>query len=416
MRRSGFSATIACVAATIAIAMPVMLAQTTPPPAGAGRGGGRQGPPPGGFQRVAPLPFPDSEQIVETTGPAVRVVPMFKGLATPWSLAFLPNGDMLITEKGGALRIARGGTLDPAPVAGTPQVAVIQQGGLLEVAVHPQFATNQFVYLTYSKETPKGPTTALARGRFDGKALVDVKDLLVSENVNTGGIHFGSKLAFGRDGLLYMSLGERNDRTRAQRLDNHGGKILRLKDDGTPAPGNPFAGKDGAKPEIFTYGHRNVQGLAIHPDTGAVWATEHGPQGGDEMNVVEAGKNYGWPVITFGREYSGETISTQPAREGMEQPITFWSPSPGLSGMAFYTGDKFPWKGQIFLGALAGLGVYRVGMNEKGLAGRELMLNSLRQRIRDVRQGPDGFLYLVVDANPGGILRVEPAPAATGSK
>ena len=418
MRSPGLKATVAIVAGALAITTAALVAGQTPP-AGAAQGRGRQGgpppPSPGGFQRLNPLPFPDAPQVVESIGMQVRVVPVVKGLATPWSLAFLPNGDMLITEKAGALRIVRGGTLDPKPVPGTPEVAVIQQGGLLEVALHPQFAKNQFVYLTYSKATEKGPTTALARGRFDGTALVDVKDLLVTENTNNGGIHFGSKLAFGRDGLLYMSAGERNDRHRAQRLDNHGGKILRLNDDGTPAAGNPFAGKDGAKPEIYSYGHRNVQGLAVHPDTGAVWATEHGPQGGDELNLVEAGKNYGWPVITYGREYSGEIISAQPAREGLEQPFTFWSPSPGLSGMIFYTGDKFPWKGQVILGALAGTGLYRVGMNEKGLAGREPMLTTLRQRIRDVRQGPDGLLYLVVDANQGGILRVEPT-AVSGSK
>jgi glucose/arabinose dehydrogenase len=419
MRSSRTKATLAIVAGALAMT-PALFAGQTPPAGaaqGAGRGGRQGGPPPGGFQRLNPLPFPDAAQVVDSSGMQLRVVPAVKGLATPWSLAFLPNGDMLVTEKGGALRIVRGGTLDPAPIPGTPQVAVIQQGGLLEVAVHPQFAKNQFVYLTYSKTTEKGATTALARGRFDGKALLDVKDLLVTENTNTGGIHFGSKLAFGRDGLLYMSVGERNDRNRAQRLDNHGGKILRLNDDGTAAAGNPFAGKDGAKAEIFSYGHRNVQGLAVHPDTGAVWATEHGPQGGDELNLVEAGKNYGWPVITHGREYSGEIISAQPAREGLEQPYTSWSPSPGLSGMIFYTGDKFPWKGQLILGALAHTGIYRVGINEKGLAGREFMLTTLRQRIRDVRQGPDGFIYLVVDANPGGILRVEPAAvAATGSK
>ena len=283
-------------------------------PAGGRQGGGRQGPPPGGFQRPPSPPFPDAAQVVETIGAPVRVVPMFKGLATPWSLAFLPNGDMLITEKAGKLRIVRGGTLDPVPVAGTPEVFAVGQGGLLEVAVHPQFAQNQFVYLTYSKGKEKEGTTALARGRFDGKALVDVKDLLVTDNWNTGGIHFGSKLAFGKDGMLYMSVGERNDRVRAQNPNIHGGKILRLKDDGTVPPDNPFVGKTGYKPEIFTWGHRNVQALAVHPDTGAVWATEHGPQGGDELNLVEAGKNYGWPVITFGREYSGEVISTQPAQ------------------------------------------------------------------------------------------------------
>jgi glucose/arabinose dehydrogenase len=353
---------------------------------------------------------------VETNGQNVRVVPMFKGLASPWSLAFLPNGDMLITEKPGRLRIARNGTLDPQPVAGTPAVFAAGQGGLLEVALHPQFAKNQLVYLTYSKAREKEATTALARGRFDGKALVDVKDIFVADNWNTGGAHFGSKLAFGRDGMLYMTVGERNDRNRAQNTNIHGGKVLRLKDDGTVPPDNPFVGKAGFKPEIYSYGHRNLQGLAVHPDTGAVWETEHGPQGGDELNLIQPGKNYGWPVITLGREYSGEVISAQPARDDMEQPFVFWSPSPGLSGMVIYTGDKFAgWKGQFFLGSLAGLALHRVGINEKGLAGREAMLTSLRQRIRDVRQGPDGFLYLVIDANPGGVLRIEPAASSTTS-
>ena len=427
MRISVRQTTWAVTTAAIAMVAAGLVAQQPPaggaqqPPAGipqppGGRGGGRQGPPPGGFQRPPSPPFPDAAQVVETIGGPLRVVPMFKGIATPWSLAFLPNGDMFITEKAGKLRIVRGGTLDPEPVAGTPEVFAVQQGGLLEVALHPQFAQNQFVYLTYSKGKEKEGTTVLARGRFDGKALVDVKDLLVTDNWNMGGIHFGSKLAFGKDGMLYMSVGERNDRVRAQNPNIHGGKILRLKDDGTVPPDNPFVGKAGYKPEIYTWGHRNIQGLAVHPDTGALWATEHGPQGGDELNLIEAGKNYGWPLITFGREYSGEVISAQPAKEGLEQPFMFWAPSPGLSGMVIYSGDKYPgWKGQFFLGALAGTGVWRVGMNDKGLAGRELMLGSLRQRIRDVRQGPDGFLYLVVDANPGGILRIEPAPAATGS-
>jgi len=413
----------ATMAAAVALVAAGVIAQqppaggAQPPPAGGRQGGGRQsGPPAGGFQRMPPLPFPDAAQVVETTGASVRVIPMFKGLASPWSLAFLPNGDMFITEKGGKLRIVRGGTLDPQPVAGTPEVLAGGQGGLLEVALHPQFAQNQFVYLTYSKGREKEGTTALARGRFDGKALVDVKDLLVTDNWNTGGAHFGSKLAFGKDGVLYMTVGERNDRTRAQNTNIHGGKVLRLKDDGTVPPDNPFVGKPGFKPEIYSYGHRNLQGLAVHPDTGALWETEHGPQGGDELNLIEAGKNYGWPVSTFGREYSGEVISP-PTKEGIEQPFIFWAPSPGLSGMVIYSGDKFAgWKGQFFLGALAGLGVWRVGINDKGgLAGRELLLNSLRQRIRDVRQGPDGFLYLVVDANPGGILRIEPVAAAAGS-
>jgi aldose sugar dehydrogenase len=394
-------------------------AQQTPPAGAQGTpaAGGRQGQPPNPFPRPPALPFPDAAQVLETAVQSVRVVPMLKGLQLPWSLAFLPNGDMLITEKPGRLRIARGGVLDPNPIAGTPQVWANGQGGLLEVALHPNYAQNQIIYLTYSKPGEKDTaTTALARGKFDGKTLTDLKDIFVADNYNTGGAHFGSKLAFGRDGMLYMTIGERNDRTRAQNTNIHGGKILRLKDDGTVPSDNPFVGKTGYKPEIYTYGHRNLQGLAFHPTTGALWETEHGPQGGDELNLIEAGKNYGWPVITHGREYSGDIISAQPAREGMEQPFAYWSPSPGLSGMAFYSGDKFPrWKDQWFLGALAGQGVYRVGINERGLMGRELLFSSLRQRIRDVRQGPDGFLYLVIDANPGGILRIEPSTASTSS-
>jgi glucose/arabinose dehydrogenase len=391
----------------------------TPPP-----GGRRGGPPAPGrgnpFPRVQPLPFPDAAQEVETAGPRIRAVPMFKGLASPWSLAFLPNGDMLITEKPGRLRIARSGVLDEQQIAGVPQVLAMGQGGLLEVAIHPKFADNQFVYLTYSKSGEQGNTTALARGRFDGKALVDVRDIFVADNWAKQALHFGSKLAFGRDGMIYMTVGERNDRKRAQDTTNHGGTVLRLKDDGTVPPDNPFVGRTGFKPEIYSYGHRNAQGLTVHPDTGAIWQTEHGPQGGDELNLILPGKNYGWPVVSYGREYppGGEPISQLPWREEMEAPVLPWVPSIALSGMVFYTGDRFPqWKGNLFVGGLAGLQLQRIGLTERnGLAGREIMLLSLRQRIRDVRQGPDGLLYLVVDANPGGILRLEPVQTATSSQ
>jgi aldose sugar dehydrogenase len=387
----------------------------------------RQGPPPGGqpgapavqkpnpnFPRVAPLPFPDAPQTLETLGPpatTIRVVPFVKGLANPWSLAFLPDGNILVTEKAGRLRIVRGGTLDPEPIAGVPAVFTQGQGGLLEVALHPQFDRNKWIYLTYSKPGDRGATTALARGTFDGKALTDVEDLFVADNWAPGGIHFGSKLAWSRDGLLFMSVGERNDRKRAQDLSLHGGKILRLKDDGTAPADNPFVGKPDVKPEIYSYGHRNVQGLAVHPDTGEVWANEHGPQGGDELNKILPGKNYGWPIATYGREYSGELISS-PVAEGVEQPIVFWSPSPGLSGLVIYSGDRFAaWKGNIFSGALAGQYINRVVFNQRGVWGRENLLGALRLRIRDLRQGPDGLLYVAVDGNAAGLLRIEPATA-----
>lgn len=386
-------------------------------PAAGGRQGRQGGP--GAFPRVPTLPFPDAPQDVETVGAKVRVVPLFKGLANPWSVAFLPNGDMLITEKPGRLRIARNGTLEPQPIAGVPEVWAVGQGGLLEVLPHPEFSQNQFLYLTYSKPcaAEKSATTALARGKFDGKALTEVRDLFVADNCNTGNPHYGSKLAWGRDGLLYMTIGERGDRNRAQNTASHGGKLLRLREDGSVPPDNPFVGKEGYKPEIYSYGHRNGQGLAFHPITGALWENEHGPQGGDELNIIVPGKNYGWPVATYGREYppNGSRISEVPSKDGIEEPMTVWVPSIGISGLMFYTGDKFPdWQGNIFVGGLSGLAVHRLGFNEKlGLLGRETMLSTLRQRIRDVRQGPDGFIYLAVDANPGGVLRVEPAQSTT---
>jgi glucose/arabinose dehydrogenase len=395
------------------------IAQQAPPAAGAqapqgAQAGGRRGGAPASMPRLPPLPFPDAPQEFDTLAGRIRAVPMHKGLVNPWSLTFLPNGDMLVTEKAGTLRIVRNGSLDPAPIKGTPEVWARGQGGLLEVLPHPKFSENQLLYLTYSKPCTEGATTALFRARFDGKALLDGRDLFVADNCNTGNPHFGSKLAFGRDGLLYMTIGERGDRQRAQNTASHGGKILRLREDGSVPPDNPFVGRDGYKPEIYTYGHRNPQGLAVHPETGELWSHEHGPQGGDELNLIQAGKNYGWPVVTLGREYNGELITNQWWREGMEQPVTFWSPSIGISGMVFYTGDRFPqWKNSIILGGLSGNHIQRVVFNDRGLLGRETMLGALRLRVRDVRQGPDGLLYIAVDGNPAGILRVEPAQGAT---
>jgi aldose sugar dehydrogenase len=398
----------------------------TPPPGapqtpgGRGPGGGR-GPTPGGFERVPARPFPGAPEEQELSGTKFRVVPVVSGLANPWSLTFLPNGDMLVTERAGRLRVVRNGKLDPEPIKGTPTVWAVGQGGLLEVLPHPRFADNQLLYLTYSKPCPtdKQATTALMRGKFDGKALIDAKDLFVADNCNSGNPHYGSKLAFGRDGMLYMTVGERGERDRAQNTDIHGGKILRLTENGTAPPDNPFVGKPGHKPEIFSYGHRNPQGLAFQPGTDVLWDNEHGPQGGDELNIILAGKNYGWPVASYGREYgpNGAIVSQHPWKEGIEEPQLLWLPSIGISGMIFYTGDKFPqWKGHIFVGGLSGVALHRVAFNEKGgLLGREALLTASRQRIRDVRQGPDGNIYLAVDAAPGGILRVEPAQSVTSS-
>jgi glucose/arabinose dehydrogenase len=372
-------------------------------------GAAQQGP----YPFVTPLPAPEAPREFQTIAQPIRVVPYVRGLAAPWSMAFLPNGDMLVTERVGRLRIVRNGVLDPQAIPGTPQVVAMQQGGLLEVALHPRFAENRYLYLTYSKAGEQGNTTALARGTFDGKALTGVKDLFVADAWSKGGLHFGGKLAFGPDGMLYMTVGERNDRTRAQDTTHHAGKILRLRDDGTVPMDNPFVGRAGFRPEIYSYGHRNLQGLTVHPTTGQLWETEHGPQGGDELNLIQAGRNYGWPLVTLGREYSGDPITQVWYREGLEQPVTVWVPSIALSGMVFYTGDRLPgWKGDLFVGGLSGLQLHRIVFATGGPRGREVLLADLKQRVRDVRQGPDGYLYLATDANPNGaILRIEPGPS-----
>jgi glucose/arabinose dehydrogenase len=367
------------------------------------------------FRRVPALPFPTEPVVLDTLEGRIRVVPMVGGLSSPWSLTFLPNGDMLVTEKTGALRLVRNGQLMPEPIAGTPDVAARGQGGLMEVALHPEFAANQTIYLTYSKAGERGNTTALARGRLNGMAIEGLEDIFVAEAWSErSGIHFGSKIAFGPDGKLYMTVGERGEGKPAQDLSVHKGKLLRLNDDGTVPPDNPFVGRSDARPEIFSYGHRNMQGLAFHPTTGALWETEHGPQGGDELNLIQAGKNYGWPIATHGREYSGVIITNQPYVEGMEPPVVALVPSLGLSGLVIYTGDAFPaWKGNFFLGGLSGLQIQRVGFTDEFLLiGMEELLRDVRQRIRDLRQGPDGLLYVVTDGNNGGILRIEPVPDA----
>lgn len=388
----------------------LMWAQAQPPAAQQRPPQQQTGPP---FPRVPPLPFPDGPQVFETLGPQIRVVPFAKGLVNPWSLTFLPDGNMLVTEKAGQLRIVRNGTLDPKPITGVPAVWTTGQGGLMEVALHPRFAENRFVYLTYSKPGEGGAaSTALARGRLDGTALTDVRDLFVGNNLGTGRPHFGSKLAFAADGTLFMTTGERGERDKAQDLSLHNGKILHLRDDGTVPPDNPFVGKSGARPEIYSYGHRNVQGLVFDAN-GTLWAHEHGPQGGDELNRIQPGKNYGWPVATFGREYTGEFISNA-SREGIEPPVMFWAPSIGISGLAAYNGDRFPsWKGNFFVGGLSGLHIQRVAFNDRGPVGREYLIGSLKQRVRDVRQGPDGLLYVAVDGEPAGLLRIEPASSQT---
>jgi len=356
-------------------------------------------------------------QVVQTKEHRVRIVTVVQGLEHPWGLAFLPDGRMLITERPGRMRvIGADGKLDAAPVAGLPRVDPQGQGGLLDVALHPQYASNGWVYWTYAQRDEQGRNgTELARGKLAGQPgayrITDVEVLLKLEPKDNSGLHFGSRIVFDRQGLMYVTFGERGTKERAQDLGDIAGKIVRLTDEGKPAPGNPFAGNASARPEIFSLGNRNVQGAALHPASGALWATEHGPQGGDELNVIKPGVNYGWPTITYGVNYgSGTKIGEGTEKSGLAQPVKHWVPSPALSGLAFYSGDKFPrWRGDALLGALRGQTLIRVRLNGEKFVEDEFMLRGALPRIRDVRAGPDGFVYLLSDQPNGAVLRLEPA-------
>jgi aldose sugar dehydrogenase len=346
----------------------------------------------------------------------IKTTVVASGLNHPWSVAWLPNGDMLVTERPGRVRMIHDGVLDPTPIGGVPKVHAVRLSGLMEVLPHPNFAQNHYVYLTYTKNLKEeGPVvaTTLARGKLEGKNLVEVKELLECDSwAGDGGS--GSRLAWGRDGMLYMTTGASNG-TAAQEGNNLRGKILRLTDEGKPAPGNPFIGKAGYRPEIFTMGHRNSLGLALNPTTGEFWSNENGPAGGDEVNVLKAGGNYGWPEVSFGRTYEGQRI--QYVKEGTIPPVIFWAPSIAPSGMMFYTGDRFPaWKGNLFVGAQLGgtVGGYphleRITLDKnQDETAREALLVDMKLRIRDVRQGPDGLIYVLTDEDNGQLIRLEPA-------
>ncbi len=346
----------------------------------------------------------------------IRVSVVTRGLSHPWAIAFMPDGAMLVTERPGRLRIVRNGVLDPQPISGTPIVRTDGNGGLMDVALHPRFAENRLVYLTYTKavDGTKG-APALARGRLDGHALVDLRDLIVAAPAFEGTNGLNGRVVFGRDGMVYMSTGG-NTGTTSQDPGSLRGKILRLNDDGSVPRDNPFVGRPGYRPEIYSLGHRNTLGLILHPTTGEIWNHENGPNGGDEVNVVLFGRNYGWPTLSFGREYPGPRISEHPTREGMESPLLVWLPQIATAGMAVYTGDRFPaWKGNLFVGSLRQGGIpgtghlQRVAFNAKmEELRREPLLTELHQRIREVRQGPDGLLYLLTDEDAGAMLRIEP--------
>jgi aldose sugar dehydrogenase len=344
----------------------------------------------------------------------IRVTPI-KGLVRPWTVVFLPVGEMLVTEKPGRLRIVRNGVVDPNPISGVPQVLSSGTGGMMGIALHPQFSMNRLVYLSYTKSVDgKRHTPALSRGRLEGMSLVDVKEILVADTPGMGP-SAQAPILFGRDGFLYMAVGGANDQI-AQRGDSHQGKVLRLRDDGTPAPNNPFSGEPGFKADIYSIGHRNMIGLTIHPTTGAIWENENGPLGGDEVNILEPGANYGWPLVSLGRQYNGGKVSDRFQVEGLEDPVLHWTPSIAISGMTFYTGDRFPnWKNNLFVGGLqfgriSGTGqMHRIVFNENWEElRREAFFTDLRQRIRDVKQGPDGLLYVLTDEEDGAILKLEP--------
>ena len=368
-------------------------------------------------------PLGDGPWVIDTAEQhRIRVSVVTKGLEHPWAIAFLPGGGMLITERDGRLRIVRDGVLDPRDISGVPQVRTDGNGGLMDVALHPQFAENRLVYLTYTKAVGNGMgVPALARGRLEGYALVDVQDLVVPADAYEGNSGLNGRVVFGRDGMVYMSVGGRslNDiENVAQDPMSLRGKVLRLNDDGAVPPDNPFVDRTGYRPEIYTLGHRNTLGLIVHPETGMIWQHENGPNGGDEINIILPGRDYGWPVQSFGRDYSGPRISEHPTREGIESPLVVWLPAIAVAGMTVYTGDQFPaWRGNVFVGAMTegripGTGhLQRIVFNDSTEElRRESMLREFRQRIREVREGPDGFLYLLTDEDDGALLRIEPAP------
>ncbi len=363
--------------------------------------------------RAAGQDAPPNRAQAASVGQA-RVEALAAGLSHPWALAFLPDGSLLITERTGALRRWRAGTGLSEPLAGVPRVAAQGQGGLLDVALSPSFARDRLVYLAYAEAGRDGRlSTAVGRGRLaeDMSRLEGFARIFQQQPKLSTGMHFGSRLAFDRDGHLFIALGENNQRPAAQDLGKLQGKLVRIHADGSVPAGNPFVGRAGARPEIWSYGHRNPQGLAVHPRTGAVWLHEHGPRGGDEINIPKPGGNYGWPIVTYGMDYSGRPIPEARGAEapGIEPPVYYWPQSPAISGMAFYDADRHPqWRGSLFVGALAGAALIRLSLDGERVTAEERLLADRRERIRDVRVGPDGHLYVLTDAANGKLLRVSP--------
>jgi glucose/arabinose dehydrogenase len=358
------------------------------------------------------LPVAAGAQTFKSSVGNLRVETVVGGLAHPWALAFLPDGRMLVTERPGRMRIATADGRLSAPLTGMPRVFAVGQGGLHDVVLDRSFAQNRTIYFCFAERMEDGGRTALARAQLsDGGKLDDVRTIFHQEGPPSPGGHFGCRIVQASDGTLFLTMGDHFvHRNEAQNLENHLGKIVRLAPDGSVPRDNPFAGRSDAKPEIWSYGHRNSQGAALHPETGKLWMHEHGPRGGDEVNIPEKGKNYGWPVIGYGIDYSGAKIHASASKPGMEQPIKYWVPSIAPSGMAFYQGNSFPaWKGSLFIGALSGQMLVRLALDGEKITGEERLLRGLGERIRDVRSGADGALYLVTDNAAGRVLKVMPA-------
>lgn len=339
-----------------------------------------------------------------------RVVTLVRGLQNPWSLAFLPDGRALVTEREGRLRIiGKDWRLDPRPVEGLPEIVASGQGGLLDVVLHPQYEKNGWIYWSYNAPGAGGWGTAMARGKLQGGRMTDVQVLFSMEPKTRAGHHFGGRIVFDHKGFVYLTLGDRGDMPRAQRMDDHAGSVIRLHDDGRVPADNPFVMQAGAKPEKFTLGNRNMQGAALNPRTGELWTHEHGPQGGDEINVMRAGRNYGWPVISYGVNYGiGTKIGEGTSKPGMEQPLLVWTPSIAPSGMAFYNGEAFPnWSGNLFVGALRDEMLVRLELEGDKVVRQERLIKGVIGRIRDVRVGPDGLIYLLTDEREGVVVRLE---------
>jgi glucose/arabinose dehydrogenase len=369
------------------------------------------GPPPPGS---APASM-DVQEFLSEKG-LVRVTPIARGLEYPWSLAFLPDGRMLVSERPGRLRLVDAeGTLS-APLEGVPPVFAVDQGGLLDVVLDPAFAANRRIYFSYSEVDPEQDDragTAIARATLADDRIDDVTVIFRQADKLSWGIHFGSRLVFDREGRLYATLGENKHRMTAQELGKHQGKIIRILTDGSVPPDNPFAGRTDTRPELWSYGHRNPQGAALHPVTGELWTHEHGPRGGDELNIARAGRNYGWPLATHGSDYPGNAIAEAVGQSapGTEPPLYVWEVSPALSGMAFLTAPRLAaWQGDLFVGGLAAKQLIRLDLDGERVVGEERLGDVLEERIRDVREGPDGLLYLLTDAEDGRILRVELLP------